>query len=56
MEHDTSIGWTGDEQQRQTLLEAIADAYEKLAADPDAYEQELKDRQSWDSTLTDGLR
>ena len=40
---------------RVALLRAIADAYDALAADPDALAEVRAERQLWDITLADGL-
>lgn len=54
MSHDKKPGATGDEQ-RQSLLKAIVEAYKQLAADPDALAELRAERHAWDATLTDGL-
>jgi hypothetical protein len=46
---------SGEERGRQALLAAIVAGYEQLAADPEAWAEELDERRVWDSTLGDGL-
>ena len=43
-----------DVQRRRLLAEANA-AYAALRNDPEAWEEEQRERALWDSTLTDGL-
>lgn len=40
---------------RQRILEATNRAYAALRVNPDAWKQELKERNLWDATLADGL-
>ena len=40
---------------RTRFLEACAEGYAKLRADPKAWEEELAERAAWDVTLEDGL-
>ena len=40
---------------RQRLLEESNRAYAKLKADPAAWEEELRERGLWESTLGDGV-
>ncbi len=44
-----------DETFRAFLLEESNKAYAALRADPEAWQEELKQRAEWDSTLQDGL-
>lgn len=48
---------TADErpEDRESLLRAIADAYEERAADPDAIAEERAERALWEATLNDGI-
>ena len=41
--------------QRQRILEATNRAYAALRANPEAWKQELEERNLWDATLADGL-
>ena len=41
---------------RRRFLEAVNAAYERLRADPVAWQEELDERALWDTTLMDGLR
>jgi predicted transcriptional regulator len=40
---------------RKMFFEKLNNAYAKLKADPEAWEQELIERKEWDTVLTDGL-
>ena len=40
---------------RDRLLDEANAAYARLQADPDAWKEELAERQLWETTLMDGL-
>ena len=42
--------------QCEKFLDEANAAYARLQADPDAWKQELAERQLWETTLMDGLR
>jgi len=41
---------------RQYILTQTNKAYAKLKKNPQAWEEEIKERQSWENTLLDGLK
>ena len=41
--------------ERDRFLDEVNAAYEKLRADPKAWEEELAERKTWDGALMDGL-
>jgi hypothetical protein len=44
-----------EERRRKKILEAANTAYAALRSNPAAWEEEIKERKAWDSTLMDGL-
>ena len=44
-----------DDLRRRRFLEGLAEDFERLRADPVAWEEELEERKAWDCTLQDGL-
>ena len=40
---------------RQRFLKGLAEDFAALRSDPDAWEDELRERQAWDATLGDDL-
>ena len=40
--------------ERKQLLDGINEGYAALKADPEAWEEELEERELWDATLGDG--
>ncbi len=40
---------------RQRLLEETNAAFSRLRADPQAWQEEIAERQTWEATLSDGL-
>jgi len=44
-----------DAYHRQTFLEGLNRDFASLRSDPDAWEEELTERQAWDASLADGL-
>jgi hypothetical protein len=44
-----------DSNYRQSLLEQANEAYAKLRNNPSAWQEELNERGSWETTLSDGL-
>ncbi len=40
---------------RQCILEAANAAYAALRADPEAWREELREREAWETTLTDDV-
>ena len=41
--------------ERERMLNAVNDGYASLKANPDAWAEELAERELWDTTLGDGL-
>jgi predicted DNA-binding protein len=44
-----------DQYQRDKFLDDVNAAYARLRADPEAWKEELAERQDWNGTLMDGL-
>jgi hypothetical protein len=44
-----------EERRRKKILDAANAAYAALRSNPAAWEEELKERKAWDSTLMDGV-
>ena len=44
-----------DQYQRDKFLDEVNAAYARLRADPEAWKEELDERQDWNGTLMDGL-
>jgi len=44
-----------DHYQRDRLLDEANAAYPRLKSDPDAWKEELAEREQWDGALADGL-
>ena len=44
-----------EEYRRQLFLKGLADDFAALRRDPAAWEEELREREAWDTTLRDGL-
>jgi len=44
-----------DELYRKRFLDECNRAYARLKADPKAWQEELRERQAWERTLSDGL-
>ena len=40
---------------RNTFFRELNESYVRLQADPEAWKQELAERQEWDTTLMDGM-
>lgn len=43
------------EYKKKKFFDNLNDAYAKLRADPEAWKQDLEEREEWDKVLTDGL-
>lgn len=43
------------EYKKKKFFDSLNAAYEKLQSDPAAWEEEQKEREEWDMTLSDGL-
>lgn len=44
-----------DAYQRQTLLDEINAAYNRLKSNPQEWSEELEERKAWDNALSDGI-
>jgi len=44
-----------DELYRKRFLDACNHAYSRLKANPKAWKEEMRERQAWEKTLSDGL-
>lgn len=44
-----------DKLMRENLIKRANKAYEKLKSNPQAWQEELEERATWESTITDGL-
>ena len=44
-----------DDYRRRVFLRKVGEAYATLKSDPSAWKKELAERESWDSTVEDGL-
>ncbi len=44
-----------EQYRRDTFFRALNESYSRLQADPEAWKQELGERQEWDTALMDGL-
>ncbi len=44
-----------EEYRRQRFLQGLAEDFAALRNDPQAWDEELRERQAWDATLGDGL-
>ncbi|MFN0107056.1 MAG: toxin-antitoxin system protein [Bryobacteraceae bacterium] len=42
--------------QREKFMDEANAAYARLQSDPEAWKEELAERQAWDATLKDGLK
>jgi len=43
-----------EQYRRDTFFRELNESYLRLQADPDAWKEELAERQAWDTTLMDG--
>ena len=44
-----------EERRRKRFLAGLAEEFERVRADPAAWDEELRERAAWDATLDDGL-
>jgi hypothetical protein len=45
-----------EEYRRQRFLQGLVEDFASLRSRPEAWEEELREREAWDATLADGLQ